>query len=60
MLVVLVDGVEPQLTSCVKFFIFGEFPFTLTLGPICTKFSFCLDRMLQLGEKEQEMGHSSP
>lgn len=27
---------------------------------MCTEFSFCLDTMLQLGEKEQEVGHSSP
>lgn len=38
----------------------GEFHFKLTLGHMCTKFSFCLDRMLQLGQKEQEVVHSSP
>lgn len=27
---------------------------------MCTEFSFCLDKMLQLGEKEQEVVHSSP
>lgn len=27
---------------------------------MCMELSFCLDRMLRLGEKEQEVVHSSP